>query len=725
MNVMKQNMRFLLMSLLLFVCGVSMAQTQVVFEAGVDKGATNSLGNHHIDKDGVTFGGSRVNLANNPYDFQTFGGPVQSQKLTVSSTVGNIQKIEIEGKNLSLVTGQNVGTFDASTGVWDGNSNNVELTIKYTWGSSNKVTVSKVTVTLASSVATTLSFGEGAQASYTVYKSKETDFTPLVAKVIENNGNTEVKDATVKYSSSNTSVVSVNETTGDLTYGVPGEATITASYDGKQGVYDAATSISYIINYKKNALTLAYTSTLNVIYADDKDKFIAPTLNIKSNDTDVDVDKVVYESSNNEVASVAENGTVKLLSVGEATITATVKDNILYEDATASYTIRIADPENIFSESFDNVNGEGGNDDNWDIDKGIEFNTNQCDNDGWSKRSATTFQAVTGGNQCMNIYGQANLYSPELKYLNGSALLTFRAGADKAAVLTVTVNGKESKFNVPAGEFKEFSMPIEGTPSTKIDFYGYWTAGGSITGTIYNIFIDDVKVVKLVSLSDNTDNTTTLEANNGKNVNILLNRKLSNEYWNTLCLPFDMTEEQVAEHFGAETKIREFNRIENGELVFVKTTNIAAGKPYLVKPENTVSDNVLLRSTINNTLTPSVYTDAEQKEYQFIGVVSPTPLTDNDVFIGTDNNLYYPDMDTEGANIINGMRAYIKLPEGTDAKSFVMNFDGNEATGINRLENTNHNNGLVYTISGQLVGKSLKNINKGVYIMNGKKIVVK
>lgn len=299
------------MSLLLFVCGVSMAQTQVVFEAGVDKGATNSLGNHHIDKDGVTFGGSRVNLANNPYDFQTFGGPVQSQKLTVSSTVGNIQKIEIEGKNLSLVTGQNVGTFDASTGVWDGNSNNVELTIKYTFSSSNKVTVSKVTVTLASSVATTLSFGEGAQTSYTVYKSKETDFTPLVAKVTENKGNTEVKDATVKYSSSNISVVSVNETTGALTYGVPGVATITASYEGKQGVYDAAKSISYTINYKKNALTLAYTSTLNVIYADDKDKFVAPTLNVKSNDTDVDVDKVVYESSNNEVVSVAENGAVK------------------------------------------------------------------------------------------------------------------------------------------------------------------------------------------------------------------------------------------------------------------------------------------------------------------------------------------------------------------------------------------------------------------------------
>lgn len=336
MNVMKQNMRFLLMSLLLFVCGVSMAQTQVVFEAGVDKGATNSLGNHHIDKDGVTFGGSRANLANNPYDFQTFGGPVQSQKLTVNSTFGNIQKIEVEGKNLSLITGQNVGTFDASTGVWEGNSNNVELTIKYTFSSSNKVTVSKVTVTLASSVATTLSFGEGAENDYTVYRGQEENFKALKATLTENKHNGSIEGGAIKYTSNNPDAVRVDENSGELTFGNVGTATITASFDGIEGSYEPAQSISYTINYKKNALTLAYTSTLNVIYADDKDKFVAPTLNVKSNDTDVDVDKVVYESSNNEVVSVAENGAVKLLSVGEATITATVKDNFLYEDATAS-----------------------------------------------------------------------------------------------------------------------------------------------------------------------------------------------------------------------------------------------------------------------------------------------------------------------------------------------------------------------------------------------------
>lgn len=727
MNVLKQKMRLVLMSLMLLVCGASIAQTQVVFEAGVDVGATNSLGNHHIDKEGVTFGGTRCNLAKKPYDFQTSGG-VSNQKITVTSAVGNIQKIEIEGKNLNLITGQNVGTFNSSTGVWEGNSNDVELTIKYTISTSNKVTVSKVTVTLAQSVATSLSFGDGAQTSYTVYKGQESSFTPLTATVTEKKNNTVVANADVKYSSNAPEVASVNETTGAITFGKIGDATITASYAGVDGVYDAASDISYTISYKKNPLTLKYDNTLSVIYADDKDKFSTPSLSIKSGETEIHDMAVAYKSSNSDVATVAKNGTVKLLGIGEATITASATDNDNYEDATATFTVRVADPDNIFYESFDNVEGEGGNDGNWSIDKGTSFNSGLCDNEGWSKRSNTTFQEVTGGDKCMNIYGQANLYSPELKYLNGQALLTFRAGADKAAVLTVTVNGKESKFNVPANEFKEFSMPINGASSTKIDFYGYWTAGGSITGTIYNIFIDDVKVVKLVTITENSDNTAAIEANDGKNVNIMLDRKLSNEYWNTICLPFSMNKEQISEVYGEGSELRSFYNVEDSKLVFAAADAIEAGVPYLFKPANSISGSVFLRSDIKlvSNATTTRTNEATGQEYKFVGVISPTALEATDIFIGTDGNLYYPDMDTEGANMINGMRAYMQLPDGTDAKTFVINTDG-ETTAINNAPAIKAASTAVYTISGQKVGNhdAMDKLPRGIYIAGGKKIVVK
>lgn len=925
MNVLKQNMRLVLMSLLLMICGVTFAQTQVVFEAGVDKSTNNSYGDHHLpEKNGITFGGTRCNLAKNPYDFQTFGGAVTSQKLTVTSNVGKIQKIEITGSKLNLIDGQNVGTFDSSTGVWEGNSNNVELNIKYTFSTSNKLTVSKVIVTLAPSVATTLSFGDDAQENYTVYKSKENAFTGLTATVTENKGNTTVADAGVKYSSNNAEAISVNETTGALTYNAPGEATITASYagvdgvyeaaqsisynvsykkipttlsfsddlnktvvvykgeenafingyniyadlketldntyltgikysssddnivsvdentgkltfkkagaevtitasyagtdvyeatpdasykikyslattalsfgegaqenytvyrgqeknftalkatltddrtdeaiegnvkyssnnadavsvdeatgaltfgnigtatitasfDGVEGAYEPAKSISYTIDYKKNPLEMAYSKSLDVIYADDKDSYDMPTLTTTST-VDTDNLTINYESSNADVATVNNEGRITLVGNGEATITASVKDDNMFEDASATYTVRVSDPENIFSESFDNVDGEGGNDGNWSINKGKDFNASAelCDNTGWTKRSATTFQAVTGGNKCMNIYGQGNLYSPELKYLNGDAALIFRAGAKQESTLTVTINGNGYKVSVPANEFKEYVIGIKnGTPTTKIDFYGDYTFASM---TIHNIFIDDVKVVRAALINETTDNTADIEASADKEeVNVLLDRKLSNEYWNTVCFPFNLSEEQVSELFGENTKIREFNRVDNSEMVFVKpqTNAIVAGTPYLFKPENNIDGSLFFRATVEDKANVASYTDAEGKEYKFIGVTSPTALQATDIFIGTDANLYYPDME-KGQNTINGMRAYIQLPEGTDVKAFAINANGS-TTSISNADATTKADGMIYTISGQYVGKDVRSLHKGVYIMNGKKFVV-
>ena len=610
-------MRLALMSLLLLVCGAVFAQTQVVFEAGVDKGSTNSNGNHHIDKEGITFGGDYANLANNPYRFNNVFS--RTRHLTVTSNVGKIISVVIEGNNVGNITSVNLGAFDSSTGTWTGESDNISMSY------SSAFTVAKVTVTVSG----------------------------------------------------------------------------------------------------KKSLSLAYSKTEDAIYVDDKDKYVAPTLSAKYGDADVEGLNISYSSSATDVATVAANGDVTVHGVGDATITATVKDNATYSDATASYTLFVADPDSIFHETFDKYTGKGGGDGTFPGGDDESFDPTLCDNKGWYEKSTTggTLQTVIAADKCLNLFGQAALISPDLKYLNGMALLTFKAAANRNCKLKITIDGKATSVNVPEGKFENYSVVIpNGTPSTHLEF---WGETASFWGGInYNIFIDDVKVVKLVSFSDKTDNSVVVEANDDKSVNIMLERNLSNEYWNTLCLPFDMTEKQVSEIYGANTKIREFNRVENGALVFVKATDISAGKPCLIKPENSVAGSVMLRSTVKACLVPSVYVDNEHNEYRFVGIVSPTALEASDLFIGTDSNLYYPDMDTEGANVINGMRAYIQLPEGTDAKSLTMNLDGNEATEVSTARRASNAGNLVYTMSGQLVGKSLVNLKKGIYITKGKKIII-
>ena len=91
--------------------------------------------------------------------------------------------------------------------------------------------------------------------------------------------------------------------------------------------------------------------------------------------------------------------------------------------------------------------------------------------------------------------------------------------------------------------------------------------------------------------------------------------------------------------------------------------------------------------------------------------------------LGADCSLYYPDAETEGANIINGMSAYIQMPEGMDAGRFTVNTDG-VPTAIDSLEPAAEVSGMIYTIGGQPVGRCVKSLQKGIYVVNGKKLVV-
>ena len=288
---MKQSMRLVLMSLFLFVSGAAFAQTTVVFEAGIDKGSISGWsisGEDKIEKNGVIFGGTYAKLGENPYQFNS----MFTQKLTVSSTVGKIVSVVLEGSNLGKIKSVNEGSFDASTGTWTGLSSNIEMS--YTVSSFK---VKKVTVTLASTVSTTLSFGTDAQPGYNVYKGKESAFAAPTAIVTENKENTQIEGAAVKYASSNAEVVSVDENTGILTFGSLGTATITASYAGEEGVYDAAADISYTINYSKNPLTLAYECEHDTVFGDEKDSYSAPALTLTSGEEVVEGLAVAYASS--------------------------------------------------------------------------------------------------------------------------------------------------------------------------------------------------------------------------------------------------------------------------------------------------------------------------------------------------------------------------------------------------------------------------------------------
>ena len=223
----------------------------------------------------------------------------------------------------------------------------------------------------------------------------------------------------------------------------------------------------------------------------------------------------------------------------------------------------------------------------------------------------------------------------------------------------------------------------------------------------------------------------------GKAVNVTLrNRTLyTNSDWNTLCLPFGIVLDGSPLD-GATVKTLASTVFGNGTLTLNfsdNLTSIEAGKPYIVKWETQQGTNItnpLFEGiTINNT-TNNVETDY----VDFIGSYDPVDIPGEDkslLYIGAGNTLYYPNR----AMTINACRGYFRL-KGIEvgdlpANAIVLNFDGNDdATGI--VDITIPPGGSQppvwrgasgYTLDGRKL--SGKPTQKGIYIMNGNKILVK
>lgn len=244
----------------------------------------------------------------------------------------------------------------------------------------------------------------------------------------------------------------------------------------------------------------------------------------------------------------------------------------------------------------------------------------------------------------------------------------------------------------------------------------------------YIYFTDDVTNVdegtqfnKRIALKDAEDNASVLSANNGQTVDIDLTRSLTNASYNTLCLPFDLSSEQVEATFGAGTSIGQLTsaRIkENDELYlnFSFVNTMEAGVPYIIQPENNVANPLIENVTIDKTLR-----HADFEHVAFKGVFSPKEIEVQSadsysiLLLGANNTLSWPNTTAN----MKGMRAYFDL--STQASmivrraSFGFHQEG-QATGIEEIPSQQQSakilrngqlyiirNGEEYTITGARV----------------------
>lgn len=216
--------------------------------------------------------------------------------------------------------------------------------------------------------------------------------------------------------------------------------------------------------------------------------------------------------------------------------------------------------------------------------------------------------------------------------------------------------------------------------------------------------------------------TATVSFNSQNNVDVQLERTLSPEYWNTFCVPFTISADVIKEKFGEGTQVCTFGSMEGTVMNFAHSTSIEAGKPYIVKPTKEVVNPSFTGVNIEATAAKQVGANG----YFMQGIYSvKTDLTTDgtNLFLG-DGNKFYKPLGTTTAKM-KGMRAYFIVPQGTNFAALRANIDG-ATTAIDEFATVveQPTDNRIYNLQGQFVGTSFEGLH-GVYIQNGKKVLVK
>lgn len=234
-----------------------------------------------------------------------------------------------------------------------------------------------------------------------------------------------------------------------------------------------------------------------------------------------------------------------------------------------------------------------------------------------------------------------------------------------------------------------------------------------------------VHVIDRVPLDENS--TIAPTAQNGVNVTVI--RTIQAGVWNTICLPFAMTEAQLKAAFGNDVQLCQLSIVNgivrNGEdftIIFsTKNVNegIVANTPYIIKTSSDVTSfvangvNIVAGPAESFTLDPSNYTQMGK----FIGTLKAgTTIPENNLFLNA-NKLYY----STGSTVIKGFRGYFWLKDfnpSANAPTFKVDGGTTRVEGISVITD----DGTIYNLNGQKVEAPAQ---KGVYIKNGKKVILK
>lgn len=434
--------------------------------------------------------------------------------------------------------------------------------------------------------------------------------------------------------------------------------------------------------------------------------------------------KLSYSSSNEKVASVDESTgeIITLNEFGTTTITAKYAGSDLYKKSEGSYTLtyqdRLGKATIVFSAENEAFYNMPKNSDNHALPQNCIFMSDNGEE--YKFKIYCFYKHRVNKGFLTSISGDAKVTSPEFLAPNGYVVRVVfeqkyngsRPYISSAAQTNYIKNGEGTLTALNEYEFTETipdSKPFTIT-STSICYIKK-----------IEIFINPVPSLEISDTDFEAD--AKIKEYDQTAVHFKLKRSfVADDTWYTICLPFNVAQKQLVEVFGGENvELRTFHHMEGMVMYFKSVENLEAGVPYLIKPNKNL-DNLLFENVkIDMAAHPDLRVGADG--YFMQGTYQATVLNPDgtNLFLGDNNTFFRP---SENDHRMKGTRVYFIIPRKAVGK--VLSYDTETIVdGIVDVEvNSQSNSQKVYNINGVYVGDNLQNLTPGVYIVDGKKVVV-
>lgn len=243
-----------------------------------------------------------------------------------------------------------------------------------------------------------------------------------------------------------------------------------------------------------------------------------------------------------------------------------------------------------------------------------------------------------------------------------------------------------------------------------------------------------------VTLEGDKDNATTIEGLTvGNQYNVTLNRSFGANKWYAVVLPFSVSQKQMKSVFGNGVKVLHYSDVTGTDLNLFEHfyQMIVGGTPVLVKPSQEVPNPVFK----NVTLTSQKVVDIENSGFKCTGSWDNVDFPEYSYFIDAKTNSFYQyDPTKVETNTVKphagAFRSWIisTSTNPSEAKQLTMHINGIEEQGettaiwnaISGNDDAEVATKGIYSLSGQKMNATdTRSLPKGIYIVNGKKFIVK